>query len=41
MLQFKQNGSKDGSNILDSLEKRITESKDSIEEINQNPYQNI
>lgn len=41
MLQFKQNVSKDGSNILDSLEKRITETEDSTEEINQNPYQNI
>ena len=41
MLQFKQNVSKDGSNILDSLEKRITETEDSTEEINQNPSQNI
>lgn len=41
MLQFKQNVSKDGSNILDSPEKRITETEDRIEEINQNSYQNI
>ena len=41
MLQFKQNVSKDEWNILDSPEKRIIETENSIEEINQNSYQNM